>query len=150
MGKRATAMLRDKIDQLPLPAADRDRIALEYHLALATLRAGVGDCHVLSILTGVLVTVHYLLMAGIEASNGHRDAFAAAQTALNTCDIPAACAARWVVSSADIEALAALLSLHDRQLARASRHSVMQAVAQREAYWARQAGTHAEAARKVA
>jgi hypothetical protein len=137
MSKRAPAMLHDKSDQLPLPAVDRDHIALEYHLALATLRAGFGDCHVLSILIGVLVTVHYLLAAGIDRSAEHRRVFAEAQDVLNACDISAARAVRWVVSPTEIEALAALLNLHDRQLSHASRHSLMRAVAQREAYWTR-------------
>jgi hypothetical protein len=141
-------MFHSKADQLPLPIADRDYIALEYHLALATLHAGRGDCRVLSILTGVLVTTHYLMGAGIQASAQQRGVFAAAQTALNACNVPAAQAGCWRVSAADGDALGALLTLHDRQLAHAPRHCVARAVAQRDAYWCRR--TEEPQARRVA
>lgn len=137
MTKRTTVTSHAKLDLLPLPAADRDRIVLEYHLTLATLRAGQGDHRTLAVLTGVLVTTHYLLEAGCSATPESRATFRAAQDAINRCDLRQLDTSTWrCAEPADFDALAALIVLHDRQLAFAPRHAVAHASARCDAYWA--------------
>ncbi|MBN3785678.1 hypothetical protein [Burkholderia sp. Ac-20353] len=128
--------IRSKSDLLPIPAADRDRIALACYLALSTLKAGQGDAHTLAVLTHALIAVHFLLEAGVGEGGGSRATFAAAQNTINACDAGAAIAGRCALAtSASAGAIGALIALYDRQLRVAPRATVAWVVAQVKAYW---------------
>jgi len=142
---------RSKFDLLPLPAADRDRISLECHLALCTLQAGQGDRHTLVGLTHALVAAYFLLEAGVEDGPESRDTFTAAQEAINQCDsgaiVDGRCAPATATSTA---AIGGLLALYDRQLRRAPRSTVAQVVGQVDAYWRKSGGATSEGESRAA
>ncbi|RKT98955.1 hypothetical protein C7H84_34110 [Burkholderia sp. Nafp2/4-1b] len=143
--------IRSKSDLLPIPAADRDGIALECYLALCTLRASQGDRHTLSVLTHALVAAHFLLEAEVGDGSESRATFAAAQDAINEIDSGPVVAGRCVVTTeSSAAAIGALLALYDRQLKRAPRATVAWVVAQVNAYWRESSGAPTEPERLAA
>ncbi|KVH79001.1 hypothetical protein WJ41_33965 [Burkholderia ubonensis] len=130
--------VRTKGDLLPIPAAERDRIALECYMALCTLRSGRGDCHTLTVLTHALVATHFLLEAGVSDDRERRATFDAAQDAINRCDSAAAVAGACApASAAASDAIGGLLALYDRQLRLAPRATVAQVADRVDAYLGR-------------
>ncbi|HDR9037335.1 TPA: hypothetical protein ACU967_007744 [Burkholderia contaminans] len=133
--------IRSKSDLLPIPAADRDGIALECYLALSTLRAGQGDRHTLAVLTHALVAAHFLLEARVGDGSESRATFAAAQDAINEIDADAVIAGRCAVTTeSSAAAIGGLLALYDRQLRRAPRATVARIVAKVNAFWCESSG----------
>jgi hypothetical protein len=132
--------IRSKSDLLPIPAADRDRIALECYLALSTLRAGLGDRHTLSVLAHALVAAHFLLEAGAGDGSESRATFAAAQDAINEIDADAVIAGRCAVTTESAAAIGGLLALYDRQLRRAPHATVARIVAEVNEFWCESSG----------
>ncbi|MGU7775649.1 hypothetical protein ACV229_36540 [Burkholderia sp. MR1-5-21] len=143
--------IRSKSDLLPIPAAARDRIALECYLALSTLQSGQGDPHALAVLTHAFVAVYFLLEAGVGDGCESREAFAAAQDAINKIDSGALIAGRCApATAASAGAIGALLALYDRQLRRAPRATVASVVAQVNGYWRKSSGAPSEPERLAA
>lgn len=149
--KPPKSAIRSKSDLLPIPAADRDGIALECYLALSTLWAGQGDRHTLAVLTNALVAAYFLLEAGVNDGRESRATLAGAQDAINEIDSDAVIAGRGAVTpGSSAEAIGGLLALYDRQLRRAPRATVARIVAQVNAYWRKSSGAPSEQERLAA
>jgi hypothetical protein len=143
--------IRSKSDLLPIPAADRDGIALECYLALSTLRAGQGDRYTLAVLTNALVAAYFLLEAGIGDGSENRATLVGAQDAINKFDSDAVTAGRCAVTTeSSAAAIGGLLALYDRQLRRAPRATVARIVAQVNAYWRESSGAPSKQERLAA
>jgi hypothetical protein len=147
MQKRRPSASRTKLELLPIPRADVDRVSLVYHLALDTSRRGFGSARTVKTLTDALVISHYLREQGVGKEPDAIAVFAAAQAALNACDCAAARRGVWRVPEASAAAIGRLLCYHDRQLRIAPRHAVISAVACRDAYWIERSDTQEDAER---
>ncbi len=142
---------RTKRDLLPLPSADRDRIALECYGALCTLRSGLGTPDTIAALTNCLVTVHFMMAAGLGAAPESRSVFAAAQEAINECDPVAIAAGQCGAAKPEAaDAIGALIALYERQLRVAPRAVVAEVVGRVAAYWGTAGGASGSPQRMAA
>jgi hypothetical protein len=135
MQNRNSIVPRSKLELLPIPRADAERVSLEYHLALDTSRRGFGSARTVRALTDALVISHYLREQGVGRDQEAAGIFVAAQDAVNGCDCAAARRGILRLPDASVAAIGRLLCFHDRQLRVAPRHAVIKAVACRDAYW---------------
>ncbi|MBN3748965.1 Fis family transcriptional regulator [Burkholderia sp. Se-20373] len=116
-----------KIDCMPLPRHVRDSLALEYHLQLEALKAGVGTLTSLQLLTRVALAAEMLRSLGYGAAEtrGFHEYEAAAWNALQ-----AGRDGEIQFDEDSYRLFAELVTSHDDQLARAP-VSAIEAVANR-------------------
>ncbi|AQH06076.1 hypothetical protein A9R05_43035 (plasmid) [Burkholderia sp. KK1] len=138
MQKRKSVLPRSKLDLLPLPRVEMDRLSLVSHLALADLSTGTGSMRSFAILANTVVLTHFLMGEGFGAAGDGREILERAKGAVNACDKAATLAGKWTVEGEDYRWLGRCLTLHDRQLRIAPRQAVAMAVIRRDAYWAEQ------------
>ncbi|ABO58903.1 Fis family transcriptional regulator [Burkholderia vietnamiensis] len=120
--RRSPVRSRNKAMLLPTPRATVDRQSLEYHLVLAAIRAGHGNERQLSRLVEILFLAEFLHEAGY--GDGDQAAFAEMEAALRRCTDRGHTTGEWRMDAQDHGHVAQLLTLHDRQLARAPLHAV--------------------------
>jgi hypothetical protein len=104
-----------KATLLPATLESVRSVSLRNHLALAALRAGDGNGHLLSDLIHVLYMAWYLREAGFGTAD--HALFHEAAEALERSAARATAADVWQVSPDDAASLERLLALHDQQLA---------------------------------
>lgn len=146
MKQRNSIVRRGKLELLPVPRLDADRVSLEHHLALDTSMRGFGSARTVRTLTDALLVSYYLREQGIGQDRDAANIFVAAQEAVNGCDCSAARRGIWRLPDADAVAIGRFLCFHDRQIRVAPRHAVIKAVASRDAYWV----AHASSVERIA
>ncbi|WP_438392088.1 hypothetical protein [Caballeronia sp. DA-9] len=105
---------------LPLPVTKVRSMALENHLALATLRSGHGGSQQMLCLLKVVYLAYFLREKGRQG--GEIELFRAAELALQQSISCAECGKTWSLSEAGQIALESILALHDQQLGTAPAH----------------------------
>jgi hypothetical protein len=107
---------RSKTMLLPMPRATANELALQVHLALASLRAGGTDRDALA-----LLHAHVLATSMADAGYGvlTQTEVSAADAALLACYERGRAGGGWRLEDADFEALAPVVTVYDEQLQRA-------------------------------
>lgn len=90
---------------------------MRHHLALAALKAGGGNAHLLTDLIRVVYITWYLQQAGFGATDP--GLYGDAERALVRCAVGAAEKNVWQLDHVDVPVLERMLALHDWQLERA-------------------------------
>ncbi|KIG07625.1 hypothetical protein [Caballeronia concitans] len=115
---QATQKRLSKAQLLPIPRAVADNLALQAHLSLEALRAGSPDIGPAQHITEVMLLARFLAEAGHGCfpDEALRDADATMANTFARGDRSRV----WTVDANDLEQLAAIVSLYDHQLRRAS------------------------------
>ncbi|MFP6561225.1 hypothetical protein WJ542_23400 [Paraburkholderia sp. B3] len=113
---QAAQARRNKAMLLPIPRASADALALQVHLALASLRDGGADRD-----AQALLHAHVLAASMAEAGYGAlaQVQVSAADAALLACYERGRTGAGWRLDGAEFDALAAIVTIYDEQLQRA-------------------------------
>ncbi|WP_027797686.1 hypothetical protein [Paraburkholderia acidipaludis] len=113
---QAAQARRNKAMLLPIPRASADALALQVHLALASLRDGGADRD-----AQALLHAHVLAASMAEAGYGAlaQAQVSAADAALLACYERGRTGAGWRLDGAEFDALAAIVTIYDEQLQRA-------------------------------
>lgn len=99
---------------LPPTAKSARALSLRHHLALAALKGGTGNGHLLTELIRVVYVAWYLQEAGFGAiAPGN---YLEAERALARCGVRGVRDDIWQLDQADTQALERVLALHDWQL----------------------------------
>lgn len=99
---------------LPLPVARVRAMALENHLAVATLRSGHGGAQQMLCLLKVVYLAYFLRDKGSQG--GEIELFRAAEIALQQSISCAENGREWSLSDVGQRALESILAIHDQQL----------------------------------
>lgn len=115
---QATQKRLSKAQLLPIPRAVADNLALQAHLSLEALRAGSPDIGPAQHVTEVMLLARFLAEAGHGCfpDEALRDADATMASAFDRGERSRI----WTVDANEVEPLAAIVSLYDHQLRRAS------------------------------
>lgn len=126
MRKHSTLRRRPltKAQLLQLPTDQVRRLSLKHHLALAALCDGCGDVELIATLSNTLALAFYL------RADGETEPYRCADTALTQCIERAERGDPWTMTDAERTALAALLLVHDEQLAAVPVHRYLEALEQ--------------------
>jgi hypothetical protein len=115
--KTANAQLA-KAQLLPIPRAVASELALQAHLSLQALRSGATDIEPAQRVTEAMLLAKFLSEAGHGEFSA--DALASADRAMGTVFEGGRTTGVWVLSEGEFESFAAIVSLYDYQLRRAS------------------------------
>jgi hypothetical protein len=99
---------------LPPTAKSARALSLRHHLALAALKGGSGNGHLLTELIRVVYVAWYLQEAGFGATD--LEHYLEAERTLASCGARAAGENIWQLDAADTSAIERVLALHDWQL----------------------------------
>jgi hypothetical protein len=105
---------------LPLSTERVRALSLEYHLALATVRAGRADFEQIVSLLRVVYLAFYLREE--TASGADRFLYRRAEAAMEACIERAERREKWLLHDHERAAMECLLVVHDEQLAAVSTH----------------------------
>jgi hypothetical protein len=113
---QAAQARRNKAMLLPIPRATADALALQVHLALASLRAGGADRD-----AQALLHAHVLATSMADAGYGTltQAQVSAADAALLACYERGRTGAGWSLDGMEFDAVAAIVTVYDEQLQRA-------------------------------
>jgi hypothetical protein len=113
---QAAQARRNKAMLLPIPRATADALALQVHLALASLRAGGADRD-----AQALLHAHVLATSMADAGYGTltQAQVSAADAALLACYERGRTGAGWTLDAMEFDAVAAIVTVYDEQLQRA-------------------------------
>ncbi|SAK76875.1 Fis family transcriptional regulator [Caballeronia pedi] len=115
---QATRARFSKAQLLPIPRAVADELALAAHMSLAALRAGSADAAPAQHITEAMYLAKFLAEAG-HGDFSHDELLRADKTMAAVFDAGRTCGS-FALPSDDFERLAAIVSLYDHQLRRAS------------------------------
>jgi hypothetical protein len=115
---QATRARFSKAQLLPIPRAVADELALSAHMSLAALRAGSPDAAPAQHITEAMYLAKFLAEAG-HGDFSHEELLRADQTMAAVFDAGRA-SGSFALPAEDFERLAAIVSLYDHQLRRAS------------------------------
>lgn len=113
---QAARARRNKAMLLPMPRANANELALQVHLALASLRAGGTDRD-----AQALLHAHVLATSMADAGYGTltQELVSGADAALLMCYERGRTGGGWRLDEAEFDALAAIVTVYDEQLQRA-------------------------------
>ncbi|BAN26090.1 hypothetical protein [Caballeronia insecticola] len=115
---QATRARLTKAQLLPIPRAVADELALAAHVSLATLRAGAADIAPAQHITEAMLLAKFLAEAG-HGDFAHEELLLADQTMAAVFDAGRA-SGTWSLPPDGFDRLAAIVSLYDHQLRRAT------------------------------
>ena len=115
---QATRARLSKAQLLPIPRTVADELALGAHMSLAALRAGSTDIAPAQHITEAMLLAKFLAEAG-HGDFSHEELILADQTMATVFDAGRT-SGTWTLPSEDFERLAAIVSLYDHQLRRAT------------------------------
>ena len=115
---QATRARLGKAQLLPIPRAVADELALAAHMSLAALRSGSSDIAPARHITEAMYLAKFLAEAG-HGDFSHDELLQADRTMGAVFDTGHACGS-WSLPADDFDRLAAIVSLYDHQLRRAS------------------------------
>jgi hypothetical protein len=115
---RATRGRLSKAQLLPIPRAVADELALGAHMALAALRSGSQDIAPAQSITEAILLAKFLAEAG-HGGFEHEELVHADQTMAAVFDAGRA-SGSWTLPPEGFDRLAAIVSLYDHQLRRAT------------------------------
>ncbi|MDR5836694.1 hypothetical protein [Caballeronia sp. LZ034LL] len=115
---QATRARLSKAQLLPIPRAVADELALGAHMALAALRSGSQDIAPAQSITEAMLLAKFLAEAG-HGDFSQEELILADQTMASVFDAGRH-SGRWTLPDEAFERLAAIVSLYDHQLRRAT------------------------------
>ncbi|KND58032.1 hypothetical protein BSCH_02261c [Candidatus Paraburkholderia schumanniana] len=115
---QATRARLSKAQLLPIPRAVADELALGAHMSLAALRSGSTDIAPAQHITEAMLLAKFLAEAG-HGNFAHEELILADQTMAAVFDAGRT-SGIWALLPEDFERLAAIVSLYDHQLRRAT------------------------------
>ncbi|MCG7403495.1 MULTISPECIES: hypothetical protein [Caballeronia] len=115
---QATRARLSKAQLLPIPRAVADELALVAHMSLTALRSGSSDVAPAQHVTEAIYLAKFLAEAG-HGDFSHEELLLADQSMAAVFDIGRT-SGSWILAPEDFERIAAIVSLYDHQLRRAS------------------------------